>query len=454
MTIVVVVFVVFGGVVFWQHGRSAKAESVRMAGLGAAYLEKGDKESARGCTIRALVLDPENAEAQRVMNALGEDGMVPVVKLGPDGEEVEGEVKTVVPVPEQVIPEKPTVMPEKIAESPRLDPEQVEKHLKRAEELAGEKNWEGAEAALREAVAVDLSVKSKRALAMFLMARPMSAEKKPELLELLRVVGQSQTVDGAAALATALAKGMVPAGEVAAWLTMIRAHPHATLPMLLAVDRVDVQLRPREKTMVADEAVKRVERAAVGDRVAVLQWLTEIREERRGKGLLTLDEAMKESVLLDVWIVARVRAGEWREVLEALNRPGNPWPGHVVKMLRGRALSELEEKKPEIDVASLGVSQQAVVAAVLAANFRRDEALGMVARMPMNLLTALEVDWLRGYLDGDIKARYRMQKLEAEVEPEWKKAARRFGIDAAIVVGVLLAWHVYRRFRYGKVVTD
>ena len=601
VTIVVVVFVVFGGVVFWQHGRSAKAESVRMAGLGAAYLEKGDKESARGCTIRALVLDPENAEAQRVMNALGEDGMVPVVKLGPDGEEVEGEVKTVVPVPEQVIPEKPTVMPEKIAESPRLDPEQVEKHLKRAEELAGEKNWEGAEAALREAVAVDLSVKSKRALAMFLMARPMSAEKKPELLELLRVVGQSQTVDGAAALATALAKGMVPAGEVAAWLTMIRAHPHATLPMLLAVDRVDVQLRPREKTMVADEAVKRVERAAVGDRVAVLQWLTEIREERRGKGLLTLDEAMKESVLLDVWIVARVRAGEWGEVLEALNRPGNPWPGHVVKMLRGRALtstgseeegramcneaireaegdqkrlieilamlallgeqvlfevelekalkdpngaeailhwatvaalrtrdarlmhrlyeiaakspvlkgsvvvqsilahyrlllgmdedivelanrveraadnpvprvtlalamlnlgereralSELEEKKPEIDVASLGVSQQAVVAAVLAANFRRDEALGMVARMPMNLLTALEVDWLRGYLDGDIKARYRMQKLEAEVEPEWKKAARRFGIDAAIVVGVLLAWHVYRRFRYGKVVTD
>ena len=64
------------------------------------------------------------------MYALGEDGMVPVVKLGPDGEEVEGEVKTVVPVPEQVIPEKPTVMPEKIAESPRLDPEQVEKHLK------------------------------------------------------------------------------------------------------------------------------------------------------------------------------------------------------------------------------------------------------------------------------------------------------------------------------------
>jgi tetratricopeptide (TPR) repeat protein len=212
VTIWVVVLVVVGGILFWQHGRMAKAESVRLAGLGAAYLEKGDKESARACMISAVGLDPENEEAQRVLDALGDEGLVPVVKLGPDGEVVEDEVNTVVPVPEQVIPEKPTVMPGEIAESPRLDPALVEKHLKRAEELAGEKNWEGAEAALREAVEVDLGMKGKGALARFLMARPMASEKAPELLELLREVGKSRTVEGADALATALTKGMVPAG--------------------------------------------------------------------------------------------------------------------------------------------------------------------------------------------------------------------------------------------------
>jgi tetratricopeptide (TPR) repeat protein len=601
VTIALVLVMVVGGMLYWQQWRSEKDEGVRMAGLGAAYLEKGDKVSARACLSRAVALDPKNAEAKRLLDSLGDEGMEPVVERGANGEVLEGEETVAAPgPPAQVIPEQPTVMPEKIAESPRLDPALVEKHLKRAEELAGEKNWEGAEAALREAVAVDLGVKSKQALAMFLMGRPMSSEKMPELLELLRAVGQSQTVDGAAALATALTKGMVPAGEVAAWLTLIRAHPQATLPMLLAVDRVDVQLRPREKTVVAAEAVKRVEGAAVGDRVAVLQWLTEIGDEGRGKGVLTLDEAIKDSVMLDVWIVARVRAGEWGEVLEALNRPGNPWPAHLVKMLRGRALtstgseeegramcseaireaegdqkrmieilamlamlgeqelfevelekalkdpdgaeailhwatvaasrtrdarlmrrlyeiaakspvlkgsvvvqsilshyrlllgmdedivelanraeravdnpvprltlalamlnlgdrvralSELEEKKPEIDVTSLGVSQQAVVAAVLAANFRRDEALGMVARMPMRLLTQVEVDWLRGYLDGDVAPKYQMKVKENE-GAAWKKTAWRIGIDAAVVVGVLLAWRVYMRIRYGRMAKD
>ncbi len=598
VTIGVVVVAMIAGGLIWQQGKSAKAESVRMAGVGAAYLEKGDKVAARACLSSAVILDPENAEAQRLLNSLGEDGLVPVVKRGPNGEVLEGSVTMVVPVPAQVIPEKPMVMPEKIAESPRLDPALVEKHLKRAEELAGENKWEGAEAALREAVAVDLSMKSKRALAMFLMGRPMSAEKVPELLELLRDVGQSQTVEGAAALSTALLKGMVPAGEIAAWLTLIRAHPHATLPMLLASDRVDVQLRPREKPVVAALAVKRVEGAPVVDRVAVLQWLAEIGEERQGKGLLTLDEAMKEIPLLDVWILTKVRVGEWDAVLEALNRPESPLPGHVVKMLKGRALtstgkakegralcveaireaagdrkrmiqllsmlaglneqelfeaefgkalgnpdeaeavlagvsgsvyrtrdallvrrmyeiaaespvlkgsvtvksilshyrlmlgmeedivelanrterhvddpvprvtlalamlnlgdrvralSELEARKPDIDVTSLGVSQQAVVAAVLAANFRRDEALGMVARMPMDRLTELESEWLRGYLDEDVAPKYQMKVKEKEGE-EWKKTAWRIGIDAGIVVGVLLLWHVYMRFRYGRLV--
>jgi hypothetical protein len=74
--------------------------------------------------------------------------------------------------------------------------------------------------------------------------------------------------------------------------------------------------------------------------------------------------------------------------------------------------------------------------------------------MPMEMLTELESDWLRGYLDGDIKARYRMQKLEPEAEPKWKETARRVGVDGAIVVGLFLVWKVYMRMRYGRMVKD
>ena len=600
VTIGVVVLGVIAGVLFWQQGKSAKAESVRMAGVGAAYLEKGDRVAARACLSSAVILDPENQEAQRLLNSLGEEGMVEVPLRGANGEEVGGGVAKVTPVP-QVIPEVPAVVPEKLEPSPRLDPALVESHLKRAEEMLAKKDEAGAEAALKEAVAVDISDRSKRVLAKFLMDRPLSPERVPELLELLREIGQSQSVEGAAALATALTKGMVPAEEVESWLTLIRAHPHVTMPMLLAVDRLDAQLRPREKSVVAAAAVKRVEGAVLVDRAAVLQWISEIGEGQQGVNLVKLEEVAADRVMLEVWMQARAAAGDWEAVLKAAEVPGNPLEPHVIKLLRGRAmsgmgkvkegrelcrevvkeamvdrkrlievlsmlagvreqelfeeglvkalenpdaaeaivagvspavrrtrdaiavrrlyeiagetpvmkdsvtvksmlshyrlmlgmeedivelatrmerhvddplprvtlalamlnlgdrvraLSELEERKPDIDVTSLGVSQQAVVAAVLAANFRRDEALGMVARMPMQLLTELEEEWLRGYLDGDIKARYRMQKLEAEPEPKWKATAWRVGVDGAIVLGLFLAWKVYMRMRYGRMVKD
>ena len=592
------------GIVGWlliAQAKSTRAESRRMAGVGAAYLEKGDKVSARACLSSAVILDPENTEAQNLLNSIGDEGMVGVPRRGVRGEEGDGSVTMVTPLPGQVIPEVPTVMPEKFEPSPRLDPALVEAHLKRAEELAAKEDDAGAEAALKEAVAVDISLKSKLLLAKFLMGRPLSPKQVPELLELLKAIGASQTAEGAAALATALVKGMVPAEEVASWLTLIRAHPHATLPMQLAADRVDAKLRPREKSTVAAGAVKRVEGAPVLDRAAVLQWLSEIGQERLGLAILSREEAMADKTVFELWILARARVGDWAGVLGAVDQPGNPLPEQMAKMLRGRALTgtgkadegralcrevvkeaggdqkrqvealsmlaalneqelfeeelakaiadpdaadaivagvsaavyrsrdalavrrlyeiaaesavlrdavrvksvlshyrlmlgmeedivelatrmerhvddplprvtlalamlnlgdrvralnELEERKPDLDVTSLGVSQQAVVAAVLAANFRRDEALGMVARMPMEMLTELEAEWLRGYLDGDIKARYRMQKLEAEPEPKWKATAWRVGVDGAIVLGLFLAWKVYMRMRYGRMVKD
>lgn len=596
--------VLVAGMVGWllfEQVKSTKAESRRMAGVGAAYLEKGDKVSARACLSSAVILDPENKEAQRMLDLLGEEGVVSVMKKGPNGEEGDGTATLVTPLPAQAIPEVPTVMPEKIEPSPRLDPALVDAHLKRAEELLAKKDDAGAEEAMKEAVAVDLSVRSKRVLASFLMSRPLRAERVPELLELLKEIGSSQTAEGAEALAAALMRGMVPAEEVASWLTLIRAHPHATLPMQLAADRVDVKLRPREKSTVAAAAVKRLEGATLPDRAAALRWLTEIGEEGRGMELLKREEAMTDAVLMEIWILARARVGDWAAVLGAVEQLGNPLPEQMVKMVRGRALTgtgkvkegralcrevvkeaggdrkrmiealsmlaamneqelfeeelakaiadpdaadaivtgvsaavyrsrdalavrrlyeiaaespvlrdavrvksvlshyrlmlgmeedivelatrmerhvddplprvtlalamlnlgdrvralnELEERKPDIDVTSLGVSQQAVVAAVLAANFRRDEALGMVARMPMEMLTELEAEWLRGYLDGDVKARYRMQKVEAEPEPKWKETAWRIGVDGLIVLGLIVAWKVYMRMRYGRMVKD
>ena len=67
------VVAVAGWLLFAQR-ESTKAESRWMAGLGAAYLERGDNASARACLSSAVVLDPENAEAQRLLNSLRDEG--------------------------------------------------------------------------------------------------------------------------------------------------------------------------------------------------------------------------------------------------------------------------------------------------------------------------------------------------------------------------------------------
>ena len=80
--------VVVAGIVVWllfEQAKSTRAESRRMAGVGAAYLEKGDKVSARACLSSAVILDPENTEAQNLLNSIGDEGMVGVPRRGVRG---------------------------------------------------------------------------------------------------------------------------------------------------------------------------------------------------------------------------------------------------------------------------------------------------------------------------------------------------------------------------------
>jgi len=215
---------------------------------------------------------------------------------------------------------------------------EVAGHLKKAQELVGKADAAGAEAALRAAVAVDSTKEGKRALADFLMNRPLSAESVKEVLGLLKELSEDPGKAGAEALTVGLMRRLVPGGEAAGWLERLRGHPGVTPLMQLAGDRIEVQLRPEAKGEIAGKTAKRVAGGAVGDREDAVRWLVEIGELELAQPLLSREEALLDGGKFGAWTGLRMAMDDWQAVLEVLAMPKVPVPEPVQKLLRGRAM--------------------------------------------------------------------------------------------------------------------
>lgn len=216
--------------------------------------------------------------------------------------------------------------------------EEVAGHLKRAKEYLGKADAAGAEAALRAAVAVDRTNEGKRALADFLMNRPLSGESVKEVVGLLKELSEDRGKAGADALTVGLMRRLVPMAEVAGWLERLRGHPGVTPLMLLAGDRIELQLRPEGKAEIAGKTAKRVEGGAVEDREDAVRWLVEIGELKLAQPLLTREEALLDAGKFGAWTGLRMAMDDWQAVLEVLAMPKVPVPEAVQKLLGGRAL--------------------------------------------------------------------------------------------------------------------
>lgn len=230
------------------------------------------------------------------------------------------------------------VLAQGTAPGPRPVSAEVAGHLKKAEELVAKEDAAGAEAALRAAVGLDSTSESKRVLADFLMNRPLTAETLKEVLGLLKELSKDRGKAGAEALTVGLMRRLVPGAEAAGWLEQLRGHPGVTPLMLLAGDRIEVQLRPEAKSEIAGKTAKRVAGGALEDREDAVRWLAEIGEFKAAMPLLSREEALMDAGKFGAWTGPRMATDDWQAVLEVLAMPKVPVPEAVQKLLRGRAM--------------------------------------------------------------------------------------------------------------------
>ncbi|MEI8294660.1 MAG: hypothetical protein WCG66_11885 [bacterium] len=197
-------------------------------------------------------------------------------------------------------------------------------HLIRAGLLQAKGEPDAVESELRQAVEVDQSQLSKRALAKFLMSRTLNEARAREAYEILREISKTPDVTGAEALTTALLKGLVPASDMPAWIAAIRANPKISLRGLCLADYTESLSGFVTPQVAASRIKQRVEKSSVTDRAEAMQWLLRLGEQRMASDLLTPGEAeMSESIYYS-WLDANSAAAKWDVVLKSLDGPGNP----------------------------------------------------------------------------------------------------------------------------------
>jgi hypothetical protein len=131
---------------------------------------------------------------------------------------------------------------------------------------------------------------------------------------------------------------LIPAAEVDGWMGRLRSHPGVTPLMLVAVDRIEMGMKPGQRGEIAARAVKRLEGAAVGDREDGVRMLTEMGEFKLALPLLSREEAVVDEGKLGAWSAVRIGLEEWGEILEVMAMPGLPVAESMQKLLKGRAL--------------------------------------------------------------------------------------------------------------------
>jgi tetratricopeptide (TPR) repeat protein len=343
---VAVVLAVLGGTGYaglWAFGKLERRQSRGLVAKAEGYLKEGQGEAARMGLETALRLDPKNAQALRMLARLreaqgaGPEAMDAMRRLSESGQMTLDDLSAYA-----VMAARQGDMPlaERLADAAAQGGNPVLRHLLKAEVgMAGNKP-EGVEKELRAAVEADKSGMAAMSLARFLTSQGLTAQSGPEVLEILRGASKRQDAVGAEALAMGLRTGVVPRAEAAQWIAAARSHPAAGPRVWAAADMVEIALDPKSKGGVARRAAERVQGKPVEERVAVMVWAMRVGEPQVASGLITPEEAAQVAGVFSVWLDSLSMQGRWDEVSAALAREGQPLPGFLAELYRGRALVE------------------------------------------------------------------------------------------------------------------
>jgi cytochrome c-type biogenesis protein CcmH/NrfG len=246
-----------------------------------------------------------------------------------------------------------------------------------------------AEAALRKAIQLDGTSRSRAALAGFLLANRLDAENAPEIFTLLSELAILQNELGAAALVSGLAKNLIPVELLPAWIESMRAHPKRTEEMLLVADTVEARIKPDAIPILAEDIVSRLRGAAVQDRKKGVFWLLNYSHPRLAADLVTEQEALADADLFGIWLDALAASGMFDAIEQALGNPSNPLRNWQTMLAKGRIL-KLQGRIQE--------GQLAYESALAATGENPAEQVKVVAYLFNDLETDLYVQGLRTLL--------------------------------------------------------
>jgi tetratricopeptide (TPR) repeat protein len=325
----------------WGYGKFKGRQSRHLTTLASEYVAKNQGDEARMCLETALDLQPNNAAALRLLARIqaaqkaGASALLTLQKLAATGpltlEDLHFYAST-------AVREGDWATAERLANAIATSGNPTMSHLLKAELLVSKKDFAQAEAELRLAVEGDKTDRSKASLAHFLLTCKNTPATAPEILALLRELSSRPNALGAESLGTALSSGLVPPGEIPAWISAIRAHPSANSRLLLFADTLEIKTNPSAKAALIEKATTRLKTAPPLDRAAGMQWLLRMGAPAKALSLLTRDEAIQKRETLEVWMEANSLLNRWDVILDALTQPALPLPDYMQKLYKGRAL--------------------------------------------------------------------------------------------------------------------
>ena len=319
-------------------------QSAKLARLGAEYMAKGDRESARMSARTSLRLAPDNADALRILaEILGSEGRAAEAlevyqKLGETGQATMPEFKNY------------AVTASKAGYASIADwvggwvAQQGEPdfpHLMRASMLESEGRTQEAKAEYRLALQAARNDRTKRAMARFLLANSDLGDSDAEVFELLDEITKNNGDAGHEALLVGLLSGVVPVQNRPEWLARLRAHPLANERSLAVADAIEVDADPSAKPRLVAAMIERVFGKSLDDRLLAGRWLLRHGEASQVEKILPLDQARSRPDAFALWIEARAAAGDWQAVLDASESNPQAFPPGMRLLLRGQALKKI-----------------------------------------------------------------------------------------------------------------
>jgi len=338
--------------VFWgiPAGCGAVMNSVktmqadRLTRMGVEYMSRGDLDAARMSALTALSLEPRNAAALRLMvRILQSEGKVAeslevYQKLGETGMATMTEFKGYAMTASLA---GYTTIADWIGGWVAQQGEPEFPHLMRAATLESSGRANEALAEYRLAVQAARNDRTKSALARFLLGNSDLGESNSEVFLLLEGVTRNPGEPGHEALVVGLLAGVVPAGEIPAWLAKLRVHPKATSQSLAIADAIEVDRDPSAKPRLVAAMIERVYGKSLADRVLVARWLLRHGEGAQIEKILPLDQARTQPEAFALWIEGRAAVGQWQEILAATESNPASLPGDAGRLIRGQGLKKM-----------------------------------------------------------------------------------------------------------------